>query len=110
MKKFNLKDMAKITRGWFVGDFEKAVFKTKECEVAYKTYRAGDYEKKHLHKVAIEITLIIKGKVIMNGVEHKEGDIIVMEPGEATDFKALTDAENVVVKIPSVIGDKYSAE
>ena len=70
-------------------------------------YKAGDSEKKHVHKIATELTTIIKGKVKMNGMEYREGDIIVMEPGEATDFEALTDAMNVVVKVPSVKGDKY---
>ncbi len=104
MKKFHINDM---TRGWFVGDFNPTAFSTDKCEVTFKQYNAGDYEEKHLHKIATEITLIVKGRVIMNGIEHKEGDIIVMEPGEATDFKALTDASNVVVKVPSVKGDKY---
>jgi quercetin dioxygenase-like cupin family protein len=44
---------------------------------------------------------------MMNDIEYDEGDIILMEPGEATDFKAITDAMNVVVKVPSVKGDKY---
>ena len=104
MKLHNIKD---VIRGWFIGDFEKAVFKTKNCETAIKEYKAGDYEQKHLHKIATEISVIINGKVLMNGKTYKKGDIIVMEPGEATDFKALTDVTNVVVKIPSIIGDKY---
>ena len=104
MKKFESKDMF---RGWFVGDFEPSSFKTKDCEVAHQKYKAGDYEQKHMHKVATEITSIIKGKVVMNGIEYQEGDIIVINPGEATDFKAITDAENIVVKVPCVKGDKY---
>ena len=104
MKKYKYGGMVK---GWFVGDFEPTAFSTENCEVAYKLYKAGDFEKKHLHKIATEITLIIKGRVEMNGVEYKERDIIVIEPNEATDFKALTDAANVVVKMPSVKGDKY---
>ena len=39
--------------------------------------------------------------------EWKEGDIIVLEPGKATDFEALTDAVNVVVKVPGAWDDKY---
>ena len=35
------------------------------------------------------------------------GDIIVLEPGEATDFRALEKTTTVVVKMPSVLGDKY---
>jgi hypothetical protein len=32
---------------------------------------------------------------------------VTIEPGEATDFTALTDTTTVVVKMPSVKGDKY---
>ena len=96
-----------LTRGWFVGNFIPTAYNTENCEVAYKEYKAGDYEPKHLHKIATEITLIVKGKVKMNDQEYNERDIIIMEPREATDFRALTDAANVVVKVPSVKGDKY---
>ena len=104
MKKGNLKD---LIRGWFIGDFDRALYRTKDVEVAVQRYKAGDYEKKHVHKIATELSVVIKGKVLMNGREYGEGDIAVMEPGEPTDFKALTDAVNVVVKLPSRIGDKY---
>ena len=44
----------------------------------------------------------------MNGVEYGAGDIIVMEPGEATDFECLeNDSVNVVVKLPGARNDKY---
>lgn len=104
MKVFKSKDMFK---GWFVGDFLPTSFQTKDCEIAYKEYKAGDKEDKHVHKIATEITLVVKGKVKMNDKEYSAGEIILMEPGESTDFKALTDSANVVVKVPSVKGDKY---
>jgi quercetin dioxygenase-like cupin family protein len=99
-----LKDMV---NGWFVGNFEPSLYKTNDVEVAVKSYKSGDKEERHYHKIATEITVITCGTVEMNGVVHKEGDIIVMEPGEATDFKALEDAVNVVVKIPGANNDKY---
>lgn len=105
MKKFHINNM---NNGWFVGDFPSA-FVTKDCEVALKKYKQGDAEARHVHKIATELTLIVRGRVLMNGVEYGEGDIVVMEPGEATDFKALTDATNIVVKVPSVTYDKYPA-
>ena len=104
MKVQHLDDMV---RGWFVGNFEPTLYKTNDCEVAVKNYRAGEYEKKHYHKVATEITVIVKGRVKMFDREFSEGDIIVVEPGDATDFTALTDATNVVVKLPGANDDKY---
>jgi hypothetical protein len=99
-----LQDMFK---GWFVGDFNPSLLKTDACEVAVKAYKAGDSEELHHHKVATEVTLILSGRVRMCGKEWGEGDIIVLEPGEATDFVALTDAVNVVVKTPGAKNDKY---
>lgn len=107
MKHGRLDEMVK---GWFVGDFEPTLFRTKACEVGVKRYRAGDCEAAHVHRVAGEITLILDGRVRMLGKEWTEGDIVLLDPGEPTAFEALTDAVCVVVKIPSVIGDKYLAE
>jgi quercetin dioxygenase-like cupin family protein len=76
-------------------------------EVAVKYYRAGDHEAAHYHKIATEWTVITAGEVEMNGQRYIAGDIIVMEPGEPTDFKAITDAATTVVKMPCVKKDKY---
>jgi quercetin dioxygenase-like cupin family protein len=106
MKTARLDDM---TKGWFVGAFAPTAHATDACEVAVKHYKAGDHEGAHFHKVATEITLIVSGTVRMAGVEYGAGDIVVMEPGDITDFEALTDAINVVVKTPGVLDDKYLA-
>ena len=102
--------LSEMTKGWFVGNFEPTLFQTGEVEVAIKTYRAGDYESAHYHKIATEITVITSGIVEMNGIRYGEGDIIVMEPGEVTDFLAVTDAANTVLKIPGATDDKYLAD
>ena len=99
-----------MKRGWFVGNFDPSLLKTNDVEVAVQQYKKGDYEAKHYHKIATEITAIISGRVIMNGVEYTKGDIIVTEPNEATDFEALEDTVNVVVKHPGANNDKYLGE
>ena len=43
----------------------------------------------------------------MSGEEVGPGEIIKIEPGQATDFVPLTDTTTVVVKMPCVSGDKY---
>ena len=108
MKVAKLEDMFK---GWFVGNFDPTLLRTNDVEVAVKSYKKGDYETKHFHKIATELTVIISGRVRMNGVEYGKGDIIVMEPNEATDFEWLEDGtKNVVVKIPGANNDKYLSE
>ena len=104
MKTAKLSDM---TKGWFVGNFEPSLCKTNEVEVAVKSYKRGDKENAHYHKIATEITVVVSGKVRMFGKEWGAGDIIVVVPGDVTDFEALTDAVNTVVKIPGANNDKY---
>ena len=105
-----LAKLSAMVKGWFVGNFEPTLCRTNAVEVAVKTYRAGDAEGAHYHKVATGLTVIVSGRVRMNGVEYGPDDIIVMEPGDVTDFEALTDAVNVVVKIPGANNDKYLKE
>lgn len=97
-----------MIKGWFIGNFEPSLLKTNAVEVALKKYNKGDYEEAHYYKIATEFTVIISGRVRMNGIEYGEGDIIVIEPNDATDFEALEDNTiNVVVKIPGANNDKY---
>jgi quercetin dioxygenase-like cupin family protein len=96
-----------MTKGWFVGAFAPTALDTTAAEVAVKTYKAGDREDRHHHKVATELTLVLAGAVRMNGALYSAGDIVRIEPGESTDFEAVTDVTTVVVKVPCVAGDKY---
>ena len=104
METFRLEDM---WRGWFVGDFEPSLLRTQDVEVAIKKYQQGEFEEAHYHKIATEITVIISGKVKMNGVEYEEEDVVTIEPYESTDFIALKDTLTVVVKHPGAVDDKY---
>jgi quercetin dioxygenase-like cupin family protein len=102
--------LSSMIKGWFVGNFEPSVYKTNDCEVAIKEYTAGDYEEAHYHKIAKEITVILNGEVEMNRIKYVSGDIIILEPGEPSDFLALTEVTSVVVKIPGANNDKYKVE
>lgn len=104
MKKFNVKD---FKLGWFIGNFEPTLFPSKDFEVAIKRYKSGDKEESHMHKISTEYTIIVSGNVLMNDVLYKEDDIIVIEPGEYTDFECLEDVVTCVVKVPSSKNDKY---
>lgn len=104
MKVSKLNDMF---RGWVVGNFDPSLYKTDDFEVAVKTYKKGDYEPKHYHKVATEITIITKGRVLMNNELYEEGDIITIEAGEATDFRSINDVTTTVIKFPCVKDDKF---
>jgi mannose-6-phosphate isomerase-like protein (cupin superfamily) len=104
MKINNLKDMI---RGWFIGNFEPSLWKTHDFEIAIQSYKKGDTETPHIHRIATEINVVISGEVEMNNRKFIKDDIIINEPGERVEFKSLQDSTLVVVKIPCVKGDKY---
>ena len=99
-----------MVKGWFVGNFNPTLYRTSDVEVAVKRYCAGDHEGMHYHKIATEITVVVFGTVRLNGKEYSTDDIIVMEPNEATNFYAVTDAVTAVVKLPGANNDKYPVE
>jgi quercetin dioxygenase-like cupin family protein len=99
--------LSNMVKGWFVGGFSPAVLQSSEFEVAIKKYKLGEIEPLHFHQIATEITVVISGNIVMCEKSWSEGDIIVLHPGEATSFMALSDAVTVVVKTPSVPDDKY---
>jgi hypothetical protein len=99
-----------MVRGWLVGSFEPSVYKTSDVEFAVQRFMKGSHEKRHFHKIATEITVIINGTAKMNGIEYLSGSIIVIEPNESTDFQAMTDVTTAVLKIPGALNDKYLVE
>lgn len=104
IEKYNLNEMVK---GWFIGNFEPSLFKTEAFELAVKSYKEGDFEEEHYHKVATEFTVVIEGLIELNGVQYGVNDIIKIQPGDCAKFKSITNSLTVVVKIPGAINDKY---
>ncbi len=105
MKRYNLTNFFK---GWIFGDFDLSIMRVKDFEIAVKEYVAGDKENRHVHKIADEYTCVIVGKVKMNGEIYSKNDIVMIEKNESTDFEAIEDSITLVIKLPSVIGDKYA--
>ena len=100
-------NIANFTKGWFIGNFEPTLLATNDFEIAVKEYDKGAIEEAHVHKVATEYTVVLHGKIIMLGQEFGHGDIVVVNPGIATAFEALTDVTTIAIKVPCVQGDKY---
>jgi len=48
--------------------------------------------------------------MIIGGLRLKAGDVFKINPGEIADPVFLKDCELIVVKVPSVPGDKYVTE
>lgn len=100
-------NIQRFFRGWYVGNFEPSIFKTDGFEVGLLTHSKGEKWPKHLHKIATEINLLVEGKMIIGGREISSGDIFVILPNEVAEPEFLTDCKLVVIKTPSIPGDKY---
>jgi quercetin dioxygenase-like cupin family protein len=100
-----------FVRGWIVGKFSPNLY-NKDYEVGFKSYKQGDYEKAHKHELSEEVTIILFGEVEMNGDRYKEGDIVIQEKGEYTDFKAISERVITAIFRPdgSFPNDKYFKE
>jgi hypothetical protein len=92
-------------RGWFVGSFPEAATQTDLAEVCYVVEPAGQ-PAPHYHTKCVETVLIVKGTVIIQGKEYKDGDIVIFEPGEVNDSYYVTETIMVGVKTPAGGNDK----
>jgi quercetin dioxygenase-like cupin family protein len=100
----------RMMRGWFIGNFEPSLYKTDQFEVGYLTHKKDEVWKAHYHALSTEYNYLIRGKMIIQGVELNAGDLFVFEPGEIANPVFLEDCELIVVKTPSIPSDKYNVE
>lgn len=104
MQRYKLSDSG--ARGWFIGDFDGAVYRTKDFELTYQKNSRGQTAS-HIHKIVHEITLVISGRQLVNGEIFEAGDICILEPGDVSQIEYLEETEVVTVKTPSVPSDKH---
>jgi hypothetical protein len=93
--------------GWFIGDFDDTAYRTRDFEVAYKTHHAGDPWPTHYHQLADEINYLISGRMEINGIQLSAPCVFIIERNEISRPVFHTDVSLIVVKTPSVPGDKY---
>ena len=94
-------------RGWFIGNFDPSVLKTKDFEVGVLTHKQGEVWPKHYHAISTEYNVLLSGKMTICGQDIFPGTIFVLEPNEVADPVFHEDCKVLCVKVPSVIGDKY---
>lgn len=94
-------------KGWVVGNFNPCLISNKDIEVGLKYYKAGDKDEKHYHKIATEYTIVSYGVIKMMGNIYTKGDIVKINPFDMNEFECIEDACVLVIKTPSVVGDKY---
>lgn len=102
IKKFN--DMK---GGWFIGNFEPSAYKTSDFEVCYKKHTKGEKWETHYHKEGTEINFLIEGEMTIQNQKLVSGDVFILRPFEIADPEFLTDCTIIIVKTPSIPGDKF---
>lgn len=99
--------LSRMKGGWFIGDFEPSAIRNQGFEICYKLHKKGDFWPKHIHKIATELTVLLHGRMKILGQVIEPGDIFIIYPDEVADPEFLEDCEVIVVKTPSIVGDKY---
>lgn len=105
-----IRNIDEMFRGWFIGNFEPSMVKTKDFEVALLTHYKNEKWPKHYHKEADEVNVLISGKMSVNGVELNPGDILHIEKNEVAEPIFHEDCKLICVKFPSIPGDKYEVK
>ena len=96
-------------KGWFVGGFTPTAYFSTHAEVCYRIHPKGEDWPRHYHKIGVEINLLIKGSMTINDTLIHEGEVFIIDPYEITKPTYLTDCELIIIKLPSVPGDKYES-
>jgi len=98
----NVYKLEDYSRGWFIGNFDPAILKTCDFEIAVQHSLAGEIVTPHYQKTATEYSCIVTGNLLVEGKILGPGDIFVYFPMELCKVQFLTDATVVVVKTPSL--------
>jgi len=101
-------------KGWLIGSFLEKNHPcfSEDVEVGWKEMSLDTKEPRHIHKLAIEVWVIIKGSItaIINGqnLVLNEKSYIVVHPFTPTEIiKAEEKTIVLVIKAPSMPWDKY---
>ena len=93
--------------GWVVGDFQPSLIPTSSVTVGILHLKEGHIADGHYHKLHTEYNIIVAGKALIEDVVYGAGDMFIYEPYDKANVVYLEDTTLVVIKHPSVSGDKY---
>lgn len=110
-----------MKNGWIVGNFYPSCFVNHDFEVCHAKHKAGEKSDGHHHKIATEINYILKGNIklytghfLSDGshwiISLSDGAVWVTEPNKVYGIEFVEDTELIVMKTPSVPGDKYKPD
>ena len=96
-----------MTRGWLIGDFTPSILRTSAFEVAYLHHKKDENWPAHVHNLADEYNVLIRGSMMINNEQISQGDIFIIKKGMMTKATFLEDCEILCIKVPSVPSDKH---
>lgn len=103
-----LSKISDFTNGWFIGAFTPSLLKTSDFEIAHHFYAKGFKAHPHTHMIATEYNYVVSGHLLVDDKhELKRGDIFIYEPSDIANVVFLEDTDLIIIKTPSIIGDKY---
>src|SRR6185369_14722261 len=105
--KMNIKDFKK---GWFVGDFDPSLWKTKNVEVGLRWNNVGDKEPRHYHKANTEYVVFAVGKHRLDDTVYTDGEMLVIHPYMSSDYECLESGYCLTVRDKSNPKDKFPGE
>jgi hypothetical protein len=100
-------DPAYMTNGWYIGAFSPTAYYTKDFEVAILEHKMNEEWPAHYHALCDEINYLLKGTMMLNDKMLVAPVIFIVEKNEIANPIFYTDCTVVVVKTPSIPGDKY---
>jgi hypothetical protein len=95
-----------FVRGWFIGDFEPSILRTKTWEVALLRHNKGEKWDFHYHAQADEVNVLLNGRMMLNGYEIRSRNVFTIPKKQIACPFFLEDCLILCIKTPSVIGDK----
>ena len=104
---FSYINLCDYTRGWLIGNFIPSIEKNMDYEVGYLRHTKNSFWSYHYHKVATEINILVKGKMIINNITYEQNDIFIINKNVISCPIFLDDCEIICIKNPSIPGDKY---
>jgi len=95
-----------MKRGWLIGDFTPSILRTSAFEIAYLNHKKDENWPAHVHNLADEYNVLIRGSMKMNNEKISQGDIFIVKKGMMTKSVFFEDCEILCIKVPSIPSDK----
>ena len=96
-----------FVRGWFIGDFEPSILRTKTWEMALLKHSKNEKWDFHYHAQADEVNVLLSGRMMLNGREIRSRNVFTIPKKQIACPLFLEDCMILCIKTPSVIGDKF---